>query len=648
MSDIVQSERLSYSVGCLFAVLVFCHFPWTTSNGAAGIWQRPVTIADAIRMVRWPWGALWFSPDSKAFVVVLRKGNLDNNTNEYSLLLWQTDCIFRSGRPEVLLTMSSSSNRPAITDITWLANSETLVFLGENPGEFNQLYTFNIHSRVLKKLTDRPINKVGYSITPDGNRFAYIGEEPVTTIFDAKARKEGVIVSSQPLSDLIAEEKGGDGRFTGNNQLYLQSGITTRRVRTNHKLAVDVPPFSSPDGKYLIVRTFVASVPKSWEEYADPLLHEWALTTQPHGQSSWLQRYELINTSTGEGRTLLDAPVRPGWGSEVAWSPDGHSVVVSDTYLPLDGTTDEERKHRLSLSFAVEIEVPSGHVTKVSSEDLRLLEWNARTNNLVFLVGRLNWNSEPKASFRKQGDEWYKVPESYATPLHPEISVDEDLNVPPKLIAVDPATGRRVSLLDLNPQFGGLRFAKEEEIHWNARDGHEVKGGLYYPLDYVPGKKYPLVIQTHIFIPGHFFIDGPYTTAFAAQPLASKGIMVLQMDEIDGHYDEATPELMQQESAMLEAAIDHLNDRGYIDPNRIGIVGFSITGADVAYILTLFVVPVCRGIAYICSQRRILRIRRLVQLRKEYGTISRGYQRRASIWGGPPVVAKTIAWVQRG
>jgi dipeptidyl aminopeptidase/acylaminoacyl peptidase len=538
-------------------------------------------------MTRSPWGAVWFSPDNEKVIIGLRKGNLENNTNEYSLLLWRTKQVFRSTEPEVLLTMSSSSNRPAITDVTWLQDNETVAFLGEQPGEFNQVFKFNTRTHVLNQLTDQRINKVGYSITPDGSHFAYIAEQPITSIFDDQARRRGVIVSSQPLYDLIAGEKGGDGRYTASNQLYVGSSATgCRRMDTKQKLSVDVPPFLSPNGKYVIVRTFVADVPKVWLEYGDPLLQTWVSSKPPKGESTWLQRYELIDVFSGASRTLLDSPVRPGWGSEVAWSPDSDSVVISDTYLPLDDVPDKERELRRSRPFSVEIEIPDVKVAKVSNEDLRLLRWDTRTHDLVFINGRLNWNSESKVFFRKIGDRWDKVPEFSADTQHPEIIIQENLNSPPTLVAIDPATRNRALLFDLNPQFKDLRFGKVEEIHWKARDGHEVKGGIYYPVDYVPGKRYPLVIQTHVFIPGHFFIDGPYTTAFAAQPLASKGIMVLQMDEIEGHYDEATPNLMQEETAIIESAIDHLNKMGFIEPNRVGIIGFSITGADVAYALT--------------------------------------------------------------
>ncbi len=75
--------------------------------------KRPVTVADSIQMTRlgdpsYTDGApsngivAKFSPDGKHFVVVLKKGNLEVNTNEYSLVLFQTAEVFQSPKPRVL------------------------------------------------------------------------------------------------------------------------------------------------------------------------------------------------------------------------------------------------------------------------------------------------------------------------------------------------------------------------------------------------------------------------------------------------------------------------------------------------------------------------------------------------------------------
>src|SRR5713101_5806225 len=63
--------------------------------------RRPVTVGDCIRMTKFGDPSYWygvpsaglvakFSPDGRKFLVVLRRGNIEQNTNDYSLLLWKT------------------------------------------------------------------------------------------------------------------------------------------------------------------------------------------------------------------------------------------------------------------------------------------------------------------------------------------------------------------------------------------------------------------------------------------------------------------------------------------------------------------------------------------------------------------------------
>ena len=102
-------------------------------------------MSDAIRMTVWadlqyflggtPGNRVGiFSPDGQKFIVVVRRGNLRDNTNEYSLLLFRTKDAFNSPKPEVLITMSSSSNREGVENVKWLNDNETVAFLGEDGG----------------------------------------------------------------------------------------------------------------------------------------------------------------------------------------------------------------------------------------------------------------------------------------------------------------------------------------------------------------------------------------------------------------------------------------------------------------------------------------------------------------------------------
>jgi dipeptidyl aminopeptidase/acylaminoacyl peptidase len=134
-----------------------------------------------------------------------------------------------------------------------------------------------------------------------------------------------------------------------------------------------------------------------------------------------------------------------------------------------------------------------------------------------------------------------------------------------------------------------------EVFRWKTKDGRAVAGTLYYPPNYLEAARYPLVIQTHGYSREHFWIDGPYSTGFAAQPLANEGIVVLQMDmgdpEVKDSYKEVEDTLSSSQEGpravdAYEAAIDELDRRGLIDRRRVGLTGFSRTAYHVLYALT--------------------------------------------------------------
>jgi len=97
------------------------------------------------------------------------------------------------------------------------------------------------------------------------------------------------------------------------------------------------------------------------------------------------------------------------------------------------------------------------------------------------------------------------------------------------------------------------------------------------------------LIQTHGFRKDRFWISGPWNSAFAAQPLAAHGIVVLQVGYAPGGEDMKytnTPEEAPRQMAGYEGAVDYLDSRGLIDRNHVGLLGFSRTGFYVAFTLT--------------------------------------------------------------
>jgi hypothetical protein len=79
-----------------------------------------------------------------------------------------------------------------------------------------------------------------------------------------------------------------------------------------------------------------------------------------------------------------------------------------------------------------------------------------------------------------------------------------------------------------------------------------------------------------------FMTDGMATTAMAARPLASAGIMFLQITKKAHSFDQLE---MEEHLEGILSAIDTLDKRGLIDPKKVGIIGFSATCPYVEYAL---------------------------------------------------------------
>ena len=565
---------------------------------------RPVTVPDVIRMTRvvgtgeakYHFGGSLtenfavFSSDEKHFVIVTQRGNLERNENEYRMLLYEAANVFEKVAPKTLVSFASSSNREGIKDAVWLDDNRTIMFLGEQSGKSTQVYTVDSVSGKISRITNQQRNVESFSTTPTGNRIACFVEPAAEPLVRPNAKAATFHITDEPLQDLIAGEI-----HTDEPELVTTApdSQTAKKLRTLGKLPLQQglwKAFVSPDGRYLVVPTDVMSIPKDWGRYKDAAVQTPIARRIREGSRTLLYHYELVDVQTGESRVLLNSPITYS-GSEVAWAPDSRSVLLTGVYLPLDSNEFAEEAVRENKPFVLEVKLPNLQFIPITDENPQFVAWDARTGvvSLRSRGAKQNTVSDDTKRYQKQGSEWVRVAgpdESTSTPA-PTIVLDQDLNSPPRVMALDSRTGRKAVLLDLNPQFKDLDFGKVEEVKWTGGGGQEFNGALFLPPDYVPGTHYPLVIQTHGFdppgYPHRFWIDGPFSTAFAAQPLAGKGIVVLQVPDPGPKGDPQEAPLMM---ATLEKAIDYLDGRGLIDKNRVGMIGFSRTCLYVRYTLT--------------------------------------------------------------
>jgi dipeptidyl aminopeptidase/acylaminoacyl peptidase len=171
---------------------------------------------------------------------------------------------------------------------------------------------------------------------------------------------------------------------------------------------------------------------------------------------------------------------------------------------------------------------------------------------------------------------WQVIGESDAVPEvgHGglEVTVTEGLNEAPQFVA----TNKRISrvIWDPNPQLKNIEFGEASIYTWKDKEARNWRGGLFKPINYKAGQRYPLVIQTHGFVESEFVPSGLFSTAFAARALAVAGIMVLQIAE---HCPMQTAQEGPCAVSGYEAAANKLVSEGLVDPEKIGIIGFSRT-----------------------------------------------------------------------
>lgn len=146
-----------------------------------------------------------FSPSGGRFVIVVKKGNIAKNTNDYSILSFRSEEALRSPSPQVVASFSSTSERPGIQDLTWV-DDETIAFLGEGPGELQQLYTVDCETKQVLRLTNHATNVVSYAIAKNKERIFFTAQAPKEKLFGDMAAREGFTVSNEMLADLILGE----------------------------------------------------------------------------------------------------------------------------------------------------------------------------------------------------------------------------------------------------------------------------------------------------------------------------------------------------------------------------------------------------------------------------------------------------------
>jgi hypothetical protein len=573
----------------------------------------------------------WPSPDGRFVAIITTRGILNKDQIESRILTFDlqkvsgflADQLRSAPEPRVIASVQSYPHHleteayaPVIKDIRWAEDSTSVYFRAENIGGNYQLCNAKIRTKAVQSLTPKDKSVDHFDVTQ--KTIAFNAADAGRHLIDPGEviNQDAVNLTGARLQEVLFPD---DIASRASELFHIYTvAINERRPRPrivpSYSL-LNIPylsgfyPFKlSPNAKEIIQLEPTRSVPETWAHYIpapgrdhlrlvaakDPRLLRADNILRP-------LEYTLIDLKTGKKTSLLRAPNARSLGypadrNRIAWSADGRQVIVTNTFLPTSSDTSSSeaeypcaaavidltslRHHCLYFEEAGTAAPEALHIQDVSygnGPDEILILLRGRSGQQMIrryvLCARV-WQLErsfPPPSPLQTLSRLTQV--QHQTQKVVRVFVRQTLNDPPAIWASD-ASGRQRKLWDPNPQFQQMQFGDASLYHWKDRTSDDWSGILLKPVDYVVGKRYPLILQMYNYVDDAFVTDGLYPTAFAARHLADAGFVVLQIRKKPDTLSEQDP---QHHLDGYRSAIASLSELGIVDRTKVGVVGFSWT-----------------------------------------------------------------------
>lgn len=258
--------------------------------------------------------------------------------------------------------------------------------------------------------------------------------------------------------------------------------------------------------------------------------------------------------------------------SVVDWRPDGGALLVSarDGFYLIDVPSD-------SMSLVYPFEADSA-----TRPDRGYVAWSHDGSSLFL--------SRSAKDRWARGLERYDVNARQATELAQDASLYSSWHVsddgsrfvfersdgdhPNDVYAASRDFTDAHALTKLNPQLDGVAASHSALVKYLDVDGKQLNGVLYYPDNYEPGKKYPLVAEIY-----ETYFDNGYLEAMSL--LAGRGYFVFHpsVDLQIGYPGEAWVKGVTD-------GINSLIEKGLVDGTKLGVEGTSYGGYATNLLIT--------------------------------------------------------------
>ncbi len=297
-----------------------------------------------------------------------------------------------------------------------------------------------------------------------------------------------------------------------------------------------------------------------------------------------------IYVLTLEGGAVRKIVSQPGPDNGPQWSPDGKSIVFRSAM-------GQEKFFHANARLAV-VSAEGGAVRSITDafdEQPMLVEWTPagvyfmgaqKTEMHVFLADPANGKIARVS----------KSPAGFGMSLTPDgkraaIVVDDGQQLSEVYVA-DLAGWSTKKLTDMTAQVREWTLPVSEVISWKSKDGTVIEGVLTKPADFDASKKYPLLCVIH---GGPTGIDTPQKVHAGSYPIdlwTARGALALRVNYRGSMgYGEKFRQLNVRNLGVgdawdVESGVDHLIAKGWVDPKRVGVMGWSQGGYISAFLTT--------------------------------------------------------------
>lgn len=568
--------------------------------------KTPFTTDDAIKVKGL--GSQNLSDDGKYLAGILSDGSARFGTDHFRFQDPSYLNVY-TGELIIINTEDASELRPytgksKITSIAWAPNNNEIAFL-EQKGEKLHLMIYNVERKKLREVSinGNPLLSNDDLTWTTDSKSLFVSMRDAAWMTKAMAQyneatKGPIVVYDGSKPFLKWDEISNTNNLRELHLVNVSNGTSTKLLSESTYSGINV----SADGKYLI---FNESFPlktayerNKGTEYQTAYLNlatlDSAKIIYPRNEKrrdfSWSEsknKYAWVDSGNVYIKTLgVDDVKNLTKGKEytdeekkkevkfsmMAWSPlEGQLILSSEKgYWLADVVGDN-----LEMIY----ELPED---KENAPALEFLNWSQDERYLDFAYSskekwergftRFDLENKRMENLLVDGNLYSNV--QHAKDGSKVVVSVSDGNLPPNVMATDMNFSSMKALTDLNPWMADKKLTRSELITYRNVDGKELKGVLYYPVDYELGKTYPLVCEVY-----EQFFDNGYNRNMNL--IANHGYFALRpsVDLEMGYPGEAWVK-------GITSAINKLVDEGKVDNDQVGVHGVSYGGYATSLLIT--------------------------------------------------------------